>query len=262
VKPGSAALVLSSLSLCIFLLLSFVPPANCLAAFSLLVAASLLADASLPPVPKATGRKRGPKDPDKLLAQAKVNGYQRREHREQDVVPNRHAYVDKTIYNQVGLHDAELTPEPEQPGRQWVSTCDSVGLDGETTDPDPDSETLFSFSLRSPFPTRTSVGEFSGCSSDTAVDPVPDEPLLTPGAELLSGALDRNTAGADGQSHAAAKPIRIRLRLKPLSGRPQGNKIILRLKGPKLGKRARKGRKKARWNGQVNMYFSVHHKPD
>jgi hypothetical protein len=39
--------------------------------------------------------------------------------------------------------------------------------------------------------------------------------LLTPSAELLSGALDRNTAGADGQSYAAAKPIRIRLRLKP-----------------------------------------------
>ena len=149
------------------------------------------------------------------------------------------------ILNDVGLYDAELTPELEQPGRQWVSTCDSVGLDGETTDPDPDSETLFSLYLRSPSPTCTSVSEPSGCSSDTAVDPAPDESLLTPSAELLSGALDRNTAGAGGQSHAAAKPTRIRLRLKPPSERPQGNKIILRLKGPKLGKRARKGRKKA-----------------
>lgn len=136
------------------------------------------------------------------------------------------------ILNDVGLHDAELTPELEQPGRQWVSTCDSVGLDGETTDPDPDSETLFSLYLRSPSPTCTSVGEFSDCSSGTAVDPVSDEPLLTPSAELLSGALDPNTAEADGQSHVAAKPIRIRLRLKPPSERPQGNKIILRLKGP------------------------------
>lgn len=75
------------------------------------------------------------------------------------------------ILNDVGLHDAELTPELEQPGRQWASTCDSVGLDGETTYPDPDSETLFSLYLRSPSPTRTSVGELSGCSSDTAVDP-------------------------------------------------------------------------------------------
>jgi hypothetical protein len=72
---------------------------NCLAAASLLVAASLLADASLPPAPKAMGRKRGPKDPDKLLAQAKANGYGKREHREQDAVLNRHAYIDKTIYD-------------------------------------------------------------------------------------------------------------------------------------------------------------------
>jgi hypothetical protein len=45
-----------------------------------------------------------------------------------------------------GLHDAELTPEPKQPGCQWVSTCDSFGLDGETTDPDPGSDTLFPLS--------------------------------------------------------------------------------------------------------------------
>ena len=46
------------------------------------------------------GRKRGPKDPDKLLAQAKANGYRRGEHREQDAVPNRHAYIGKIIYDQ------------------------------------------------------------------------------------------------------------------------------------------------------------------
>ena len=48
------------------------------------------------------GRKRGPKDPDKLLAQVKANGYRRGEHREQDAVLNRHAHVDKTIYDQDG----------------------------------------------------------------------------------------------------------------------------------------------------------------
>jgi hypothetical protein len=121
------------------------------------------------------------------------------------------------ILNDIGLHNGELTPELGQPGCQWASTCDSVGLDSETADPDPDSETLFSLYLRSP----------------------------SPSAELLPGALDRNTTGAGGQSHAAAKPIRIRLRLKPPSERPQGNKITLRLNGPKLGNGARKGRKKA-----------------
>ena len=56
-----------------------------------------------------------------------------------------------------------------------------------------------------------SVGEFSGYSSDTAVDPVPDEALPTLSAELLLGASDRNLVRADGQSYAAAKPTRIRL---------------------------------------------------
>ena len=76
-------------------------------------------------------------------------------------------------------------------------------------------------------------------SSNTAVNPVPDEALLTSSAEVLvlSGAPDRNLAQADRQSYAAAKPGRIQLRLNPPSKRPQGTKIsILRLKGPKLGK--------------------------
>jgi len=73
---------------CIFLLLSFTLPANCLAA------------ASLPLAQKAMGRK--PDDPDELLARAKANGYRRGEHKEQDAVPNRHAYIDKTIYDQDG----------------------------------------------------------------------------------------------------------------------------------------------------------------
>jgi hypothetical protein len=90
-----------------------------------------------------------------------------------------------------------------------------------------------------------SIGEFSGCSSDTAVDLVNDEALPIPSAELLSGALDRNTVRADEQSHAAAKTTRIRLRLNPPSERPQATKIILRLKGPRRGKEARKERKKA-----------------
>lgn len=111
------------------------------------------------------------------------------------------------ILNDISLHDGELTPELGQPGCQWASTCDSAGLDSETADP---GETLFSLYLCSPSPTCASAGRFGGCGGDTAVDPVLDEPLLTPSAELLSGALDRNTTGAGGQSHAAAKPIRIR----------------------------------------------------
>jgi hypothetical protein len=93
----------------------------------------------------------------------------------------------------------------------------------------PSIRNLFSEFLHSPSPTCTSVGDFSSCSSNTAVSPVPDETLLTSSAELLSGAPDRNLAQADRQSHAAAKPSRIQLQLNP-------TKIILRLKGPKLGK--------------------------
>jgi hypothetical protein len=45
---------------------------------------------------------RKPNDPDELLARAKANGYKRGEHREQDAVPDRYAYIDKTIYDQDG----------------------------------------------------------------------------------------------------------------------------------------------------------------
>jgi hypothetical protein len=45
---------------------------------------------------------RTPDDPDELLARAKANGYRRGEHKEQDAVPDRHAYIDKTIYDQDG----------------------------------------------------------------------------------------------------------------------------------------------------------------
>ena len=47
-------------------------------------------------------RKREPEDPDELLARAKANDYWREEYREQDAVLNRHAHVDKTIYDQDG----------------------------------------------------------------------------------------------------------------------------------------------------------------
>jgi hypothetical protein len=79
---------------CIFLLFSFAPPTNCLAD------ASPLAAASLPPALKTIGRKQNPEDPNKLLARAKTNGYRRGEHREQDAVPNRHAHINKTVYDQ------------------------------------------------------------------------------------------------------------------------------------------------------------------
>ena len=91
-----------------------------------------------------------------------------------------------------------------------------------------------------------SVGEFSGHSSDTAVDPVSDEAIPAPTAQLPSGAPDHDVVrAADGQPHAAdVKPIRIRLRVNPPPKRESGTKrILLRLKGPKLGKGARKGRR-------------------
>jgi hypothetical protein len=42
---------------------------------------------------------RKPDHPDELLARAKANGYRRGEYREKDAVPDRHTYIDKTIYN-------------------------------------------------------------------------------------------------------------------------------------------------------------------
>jgi hypothetical protein len=45
---------------------------------------------------------RKPNDPDELLARAKANGYRRGKHKEQDAVPDRHAYIDKTMYDQDG----------------------------------------------------------------------------------------------------------------------------------------------------------------
>jgi hypothetical protein len=90
-----------------------------------------------------------------------------------------------------------------------------------------------------------SVGEFSGSSSDTAINPVVDEALPTPIAEPLSVVLDHNPVRADGQPHMAVELISIRLRVNPPRKRPQETKIILRLKGPRLGNGARKGRKKA-----------------
>ena len=87
-----------------------------------------------------------------------------------------------------------------------------------------------------------SVGEFSGCSSDTAVGFITDEATPTPAAKTSWGAVDDGVVRAEGQSHAVVKLISIRLRVNP-PPRPSGTKIILRLKGPKLGKGARKGRK-------------------
>jgi hypothetical protein len=56
-----------------------------------------------------------------------------------------------------------------------------------------------------------SVGEFSGSSSDTAINPVIDEALPTSIAEPLSVVLDYNPVRADGRSHMAVELIRIRL---------------------------------------------------
>jgi hypothetical protein len=129
-------------------------------------------------------------------------------------------------------------PEPTAAGYR-VDESDETLLDGCMT------EAGGSEVLRSPSPSCMSIGEFSGHSSDTAVDPVSDEAIPAPTAKPPSGALDHDAVRADGQSHAAVKPIRIRLRVNPPPKRQSGTKSILRLKGPKFGKGARKGRNKA-----------------
>jgi hypothetical protein len=114
-----------------------------------------------------------------------------------------------------------------------------------TTDTSPADDSLFSEFLRSPSPLYMSIAEFSGDSSDTAVDPVSDEAILTPTAQPPSGTLDHDVIRPEGQSHAAVKPVRIRLRVNPPPKPPSRTKIVLRLNGPKLSKVARKGKKKA-----------------
>jgi hypothetical protein len=58
------------------------------------------------------------------------------------------------------------------------------------------------------------------------------------------GAQDHDVVQAEGQSHAAVKPIRIRLRVNPprTRTRPAGIKTILRLKGPDHGRDSGDGR--------------------
>ena len=103
--------------------------------------------------------------------------------------------------------------------------------------------------LRSSSPSHMSTGEFSGSSSDTAVDPGTDGALSTLTAKPPSSALDPDAVRADGRPHADVKPIRIRLRVNLPPKRPQETNITLRLKGPKLSKGARERRKKARRSG-------------
>jgi hypothetical protein len=111
-----------------------------------------------------------------------------------------------------------------------------------TTDTSSADDSLFSEFLRFPSPSYISIGEFSDDSSDTAVDPVPDEAIPAPTTQPPWGALDHDVIRAEGQSHAAVKSIRIRLQVNPPLKRPSGAKIILRLKRPKLDRVARKGR--------------------
>jgi hypothetical protein len=154
------------------------------------------------------------------------------------------------ILNDVGLHNAELTPEPEQPGRQWASTCDSFGLNGETTDPDPGSDTLFSLYLRSHSPSSSTElpsecsGETlvpldgddsssdppekrtSGSGSDCEMDRIEEKRHASPSKLRIPGAPDRNTVGADGQSHAAAKPTAFDFDSIHLRGTRRGPKLV------------------------------------
>lgn len=110
--------------------------------------------------------------------------------------------------------DGCITEIGESPRLKNTDTCSA-------------DNSLFSEFLRSPSPSCMSVGEFSGSSSDTAINPVIDEALPTSIAEPLSVVLDYNPVRADGQSHMAVELIRIRLRVNPPPKRPQGIKIIL-----------------------------------
>jgi hypothetical protein len=102
--------------------------------------------------------------------------------------------------------------------------------------------------LRSPSPSHMSTGEFSGSSSDTAVD-LGSGAIPTLTAKPPSSALDPDAVRADGRPHTGVKPIRIRLRVNPPPKRPQETTITLRLKSPKLGKGAKERRKKAGRSG-------------
>jgi hypothetical protein len=66
----------------------------------------------------------------------------------------------------------------------------------ETIDTCSADDSLFSELLRSPYPSCMSVGEFSGHSSDTAVDPVFDEAVLTPAAKPPSNTLNHGVIRA------------------------------------------------------------------
>src|SRR3954451_20188922 len=81
--------------------------------------------------------------------------------------------------------------------------------------------------IRSSSPLYMSIGEFSGSSSDTTVDPGTDGaiPTLTP--KPPSSALDSDAVSSDGQPYADVKPIRIRLRVNPPPKRPQETNITL-----------------------------------
>jgi hypothetical protein len=67
----------------------------------------------------------------------------------------------------------------------------------ENTDTCLTDDSLFSEFLRSPSPLCTSVGEFSGCSSDTAVDPVFDEALPTPQSASEAPVQDQNHSATE-----------------------------------------------------------------
>jgi hypothetical protein len=63
---------------------------------------------------------RKPAGSDELLARAKANGYRRGEHKEQDAVPDRHAYVDKTLYDQDGALRRVVYEGPALPVYKWT----------------------------------------------------------------------------------------------------------------------------------------------
>jgi hypothetical protein len=66
-----------------------------------------------------------------------------------------------------------------------------------------------------------------------------------PTAKPLSRALNHDVVRANGQFYVTVKLIRIRLRVNSSQKRSYETKIILRLKGLKINKEARKERKKA-----------------
>ena len=153
------------------------------------------------------------------------------------------------VLGDVGLHDADLTLESDQPGRHWTSTCDAFDpLDGASTDPHTSSDTLFSLYLRSPSPCP-STELHSECSGETLVA---RESVENSSSRLLAKpasvqGLDRKTGQIEEQRHPNTEGLCIRLRVPPQNLQPLPKpRIVLRVTRPEASMSAKRRRRSRR----------------